>query len=103
GRRDAEQPARGSPTVGPVARAKETVVKHGAEQVLTWRRSFDIPPPPIDADSEFNPAKEAKYKDLDKADIPVTECLKDTITRVMPYWESEIQPQLKAGSPPLLL
>jgi 2,3-bisphosphoglycerate-dependent phosphoglycerate mutase len=76
---------------------KETVVKHGAEQVLTWRRSYDIPPPPIDADSEFNPAKEAKYKDLDKADIPTTECLKDTIARVMPYWESEIQPQLKAG------
>jgi 2,3-bisphosphoglycerate-dependent phosphoglycerate mutase len=76
---------------------KETVVKHGAEQVQIWRRSFDIPPPAIDADSEFNPAKEAKYKGLEKADIPATECLKDTIARVMPYWEAEIQPQLKAG------
>mmetsp|Transcript_74567 Transcript_74567/g.131908 ORF Transcript_74567/g.131908 Transcript_74567/m.131908 type:complete len:724 (-) Transcript_74567:108-2279(-) len=76
---------------------KETVKKHGADQVLIWRRSFDVPPPPIDDDSEFNPAKEAKYASLDKADIPKTECLKDTIARVMPFWESSIAPELKAG------
>jgi len=76
---------------------KETVKKHGADQVLTWRRSFDVPPPPIDEDSEFNPAKEKKYASLDKADIPKTECLKDTITRVMPFWEASIAPELKAG------
>mmetsp|Transcript_24887 Transcript_24887/g.52753 ORF Transcript_24887/g.52753 Transcript_24887/m.52753 type:complete len:263 (+) Transcript_24887:53-841(+) len=76
---------------------KETVVKHGAEQVQVWRRSFDIPPPPLEKSSEYHPANEAKYAGLDGKDIPDTECLKDTIARVMPYWESEIQPQLKAG------
>lgn len=77
---------------------KETVKKHGADQVQVWRRSFDIPPPPIDEDSEFNPAKEKKYKALDKADIPRTECLKDTIARVMPFWNESIVPELKAGN-----
>eukprot|EP00933_Yihiella_yeosuensis_P026099 TRINITY_DN20255_c0_g1_i1.p1 TRINITY_DN20255_c0_g1~~TRINITY_DN20255_c0_g1_i1.p1 ORF type:complete len:290 (-),score=77.94 TRINITY_DN20255_c0_g1_i1:90-875(-) len=76
---------------------KETVQKHGADQVQIWRRSFDIPPPPIDEDSEFHPKRESKYADLDPKDIPSTECLKDTIERVMPFWEQEIQPVLKAG------
>jgi len=76
---------------------KETVQKHGAEQVQVWRRSFDVPPPPIDGDSEFNPAKEAKYVSLDPSQIPKTECLKDTIVRVMPFWEESIAPALKAG------
>merc|ERR1712151_76679 len=76
---------------------KETVVKRGAEQVQVWRRSFDIPPPPLEKDSQYHPCKEAKYSALDPKDIPDTECLKDTIARVMPYWEQEIQPQLKAG------
>jgi len=76
---------------------KETVVKHGAEQVQVWRRSFDIPPPPLEKESQYHPCKEAKYACLDPKDLPDTECLKDTIARVMPYWESEIVPQLKAG------
>jgi len=76
---------------------KETVVKHGAEQVQIWRRSFDIPPPPLEKDSEYHPCKEAKYADVDPKDIPDTECLKDTIARVMPYWEATIVPELKAG------
>lgn len=76
---------------------KETVVKHGADQVQVWRRSFDVPPPPLDADSEFHPSKEAKYAGLKKEEIPDTECLKDTIARVMPYWEETILPELKAG------
>jgi len=76
---------------------KETVVKHGAEQVLVWRRSFDVPPPAIEKDSEYYPGKEPKYAALSESDIPVTECLKDTIARVMPYWDEEIKPQLKAG------
>eukprot|EP00931_Biecheleriopsis_adriatica_P029083 TRINITY_DN17314_c0_g1_i1.p1 TRINITY_DN17314_c0_g1~~TRINITY_DN17314_c0_g1_i1.p1 ORF type:complete len:624 (+),score=162.58 TRINITY_DN17314_c0_g1_i1:337-2208(+) len=76
---------------------KETVKKHGADQVQVWRRSFDVPPPPIDEDSEFNPAKEKKYRLLNKEDIPKTECLKDTIARVMPFWEQVIAPELKAG------
>jgi len=76
---------------------KETVVKHGAEQVLVWRRSFDLPPPDIDADSPFHPKLEAKYAGLKPEDIPVTESLKIVIDRVMPYWKEEIVPQLKAG------
>merc|ERR1712012_496594 len=76
---------------------KETVVKHGAEQVQVWRRSFDIPPPPLEKDSQYHPSKEAKYAKLDPKDIPDTECLKDTIARVMPYWEEAIVPELKAG------
>jgi len=76
---------------------KETVQKHGADQVQIWRRSFDVPPPPIEKDSEFYPGKDPKYVDLKEGEIPVTECLKDTIIRVMPYWEAEIAPALKAG------
>merc|ERR1719384_1309822 len=76
---------------------KETVVKHGAEQVQIWRRSFDLPPPEIDADSEYHPKKEAKYKALDEKDIPTTESLKTVIERVMPFWEGTIIPDLKAG------
>jgi len=76
---------------------KQTVVKHGAEQVQVWRRSFDIPPPPLDEDSEFHPRTEAKYAGLSKEEIPNTECLKDTIARVMPYWEKDIIPDLNAG------
>lgn len=76
---------------------KETVVKYGAEQVQIWRRSFDIPPAELDKESEYHPSKEAKYAGVDPADIPSTECLKDTIVRVMPYWEQVIAPELKAG------
>jgi len=76
---------------------KETVQKHGADQVQVWRRSFDVPPPPIEKDSEFYPGKDPKYVDLKEEQIPTTECLKDTIDRVMPYWEADIAPALKAG------
>lgn len=76
---------------------KETVVKHGADQVLTWRRSFDLPPPDIDEDSQYHPKLEAKYKDLTPDQIPKTESLKTVIERVMPIWESTIMADLKAG------
>jgi len=76
---------------------KETVVKHGEEQVKIWRRSFDLPPPELEEASEFNPAKEAKYAKVDPKDIPKTESLKTVIDRVMPFWESDIVPQLKEG------
>ena len=75
----------------------ETVVKHGTEQVQVWRRSFDIPPPTLAKDSKYHPCHEAKYAALDPKDLPDTECLKDTIARVMAYWESAIAPELKAG------
>jgi len=76
---------------------KETVKKHGADQVQIWRRSFDIPPPALEKDNKYHPCHEAKYAELDPKDLPDTECLKDTIARVMPYWEQTIAPALKEG------
>lgn len=63
---------------------------------MLWRRSFDVPPPPLDDDSEFSQAGLAQYADLG-ADLPRTECLKDVIVRFLPYWESAIVPDLQAG------
>jgi len=76
---------------------KETVTKHGAEQVQIWRRSFDLPPPPIETDHEYYTGKDPKYKDLKEGEIPVTESLKSVIERVEPYWKETIEPDLKAG------
>merc|ERR1712187_223408 len=76
---------------------KETVQKHGADQVQIWRRSFDLPPPDIDEDSPYHPKLEPKYAGLKAKEIPKTESLKTVIDRVMPYWKKEIQPKLKAG------
>jgi 2,3-bisphosphoglycerate-dependent phosphoglycerate mutase len=61
-----------------------------------WRRSFDVPPPPIDDADKYSQAGDARYADLG-SDLPKTECLKDVITRMIPYWESAIIPDLKAG------
>ena len=78
---------------------KETAEKHGDDQVKIWRRSYDIPPPVMDADSEHNPARDAQYAGLDPKNIPSTESLKSTLDRVQPYWEQEIAPRLKKGEP----
>ena len=75
----------------------ETAQKFGEDQVFIWRRSFDIPPPPLEKLDERYPGIDPKYKGLKPEDIPVTECLKDTIIRVMPYWNSEIVHAIKAG------
>jgi 2,3-bisphosphoglycerate-dependent phosphoglycerate mutase len=75
---------------------KETLDAYGEEQFMLWRRSFDVPPPPLDDDSEFSQAGLPQYADLG-ADLPRTECLKDVIVRFLPYWESAIVPDLKAG------
>ncbi len=72
----------------------ETAAKHGEDQVKVWRRSYDVPPPPLDADSEYSFASDARY--IGK-DIPDTESLKTTLDRVQPYWDAEIEPRLKAG------
>jgi 2,3-bisphosphoglycerate-dependent phosphoglycerate mutase len=72
----------------------ETAAKHGADQVHIWRRSFDTPPPPLEADSPFDLSKDRRYAGIA---IPATESLKDTIARVLPYWESRIAPELRAG------
>ena len=75
---------------------KETTAKHGAEQTNLWRRSFDVPPPPVDATSPEHPANDSRYRFIDRADLPAAECLKDVVTRVLPYWHDEVVPQLRA-------
>ncbi|OYX64654.1 MAG: phosphoglyceromutase [Sphingomonadales bacterium 32-64-17] len=72
----------------------ETAEKHGEEQVKIWRRSFDVPPPPLEAGSEFDLADDPRYAGID---VPNTESLKLTIERVLPYWEAEILPELAKG------
>jgi len=72
----------------------ETAAKHGDEQVKVWRRSFDIPPPPLEAGSEFDLAGDPRYAGID---VPNTESLKDTIARVLPCWDEKIAPALRAG------
>jgi 2,3-bisphosphoglycerate-dependent phosphoglycerate mutase len=73
---------------------KETTAKHGEAQVKIWRRSFDVPPPDLEAGSEFDLAKDPRYAGIA---IPKTESLKTTLARVLPYWSAEIAPRLKAG------
>ena len=72
----------------------ETAARHGDEQVHIWRRSFDIPPPPLAAGSAFDVASDRRYAGIA---VPLTESLKDTIARVLPYWETAIAPRLRAG------
>jgi 2,3-bisphosphoglycerate-dependent phosphoglycerate mutase len=72
----------------------ETAAKHGEEQVKVWRRSFDIPPPVLEAGSQFDLSGDARYSGIA---IPSTESLKDTIARVLPYYESAITPALRSG------
>jgi 2,3-bisphosphoglycerate-dependent phosphoglycerate mutase len=76
---------------------KETVAKYGVEQVGQWRRSYDTPPPPIEKDSDYWPGNDNKYAHIPEADIPLSECLKDTVERCLPYWETSITPALKRG------
>ena len=72
----------------------ETAAKHGAEQVKIWRRSYDIPPPDLPADSEYQFAADPRYAG---ADVPAAESLKTTLERVLPYWEAVIAPRLRVG------
>jgi 2,3-bisphosphoglycerate-dependent phosphoglycerate mutase len=73
----------------------ETTAQHGAEQVHIWRRSYDVPPPPLDETDERHPRFERKYAGVDN--LPATESLKTTLERVSPYWQDRIVPQLAAG------
>jgi len=72
----------------------ETAAKHGDEQVKIWRRSFDTPPPPLESGGDYDLSADRRYAGIA---IPDTESLKDTIARVLPYWESRIAPELRAG------
>ena len=75
----------------------QTVERHGAEQVKIWRRSYDIPPPPLALDDPRHPRFDPRYAGLNPADLPATESLKDTLVRVVPYWEQRLAPQLQKG------
>jgi len=75
----------------------ETAAIHGEQQVLLWRRSYDLPPPKLEPNDERNPAKDRRYADVPPQAIPLTECLKDTVERVLPYWHDVIIPELKFG------
>jgi len=74
---------------------KETLAQYGEEQFQLWRRSFDVPPPPIDDADKYSQSGDPRYADLGAA-MPKTECLKDVITRMIPYWDEAIVPDLKA-------
>ena len=74
----------------------ETLEKYGPEQFQTWRRSYDVPPPPIADDNQYSQVNDERYADLGAA-LPKTECLKDVLVRMLPYWESDISKSLVAG------
>ena len=75
----------------------ETAAKYGDDQVHVWRRSYDVPPPALTREDERNPAGDPRYSTLLPEELPLTECLKDTVSRVVPYWQMEIAPQVRAG------
>ena len=81
----------------------ETAEKFGEEQVHTWRRSYDRPPPELDMDDERHPRFDKRYKDLDPEDLPASECLKDTVERFLPYWHEQIAPDIKSGKRVLIV
>ena len=75
----------------------ETAARFGEDQVKIWRRSYDIPPPPLEKDDPRYPGHEARYQDLTEAELPLTECLKDTVARFLPYWHEVIAPTIRTG------
>lgn len=75
----------------------ETASKYGEEQVLVWRRSYDIQPPALEKTDPRYPGNDPRYKELEEKDIPLTECLKDTVNRFLPYWHGTIAPAIKTG------
>jgi 2,3-bisphosphoglycerate-dependent phosphoglycerate mutase len=76
---------------------KATMERHGAEQTHLWRRSYDVPPPPVETSSPEHPVNDPRYRLLAPDVLPATECLKDVVARVLPYWYDAIVPQLRAG------
>ncbi|KAN0048069.1 hypothetical protein ACTA71_002461 [Dictyostelium dimigraforme] len=80
----------------------ETAAKYGEDQVLIWRRSYDIPPPALEESDERYPGNDPRYAKLDKSDLPKTECLKDTVERFLPLWNNTIAPTIKSGQKVLI-
>ncbi len=76
---------------------RETAERHGAEQVHVWRRSYDTPPPPLDADDERHPRHDPRYAWMPPELVPATECLADVVDRMLPYWYDAIVPDLRRG------
>ena len=81
----------------------ETAQKYGDEQVLIWRRSYNIPPPPLNLDDERHPRFEKRYDDFDTAQLPASECLKDTVDRFLPLWHEIIAPSIQSGEKVLIV
>ncbi|GFE53395.1 phosphoglycerate mutase [Babesia ovis] len=81
----------------------ECVEKYGLEKVNLWRRSYDVPPPPVETTHEYYPGNDPKYKDIPRDEIPNGESLEHCVHRVRPYWENEIIPVLKQGKPVLIV
>ena len=75
----------------------ETAAKFGEQQVLAWRRSYDVPPPALTPDDARCPGGDPRYRGLASSQVPLTECLKDTVARVLPYWNQAIAPDIRAG------
>ncbi len=75
----------------------ETAAKHGEAQTKIWRRSYDVQPPPLSVDDPRYPGHDRRYASLSKSELPVTECLKDTVERFLPYWHETIAPAIKSG------
>lgn len=82
---------------------KETAARFGADQVMAWRRSYDVPPPPLDTDDQAHPSHDDLYADVPAEDLPASECLADVVERMLPYWHAEIVPDLEAGRTPLVV
>jgi 2,3-bisphosphoglycerate-dependent phosphoglycerate mutase len=75
----------------------ETAERHGMEQTHIWRRSYDVPPPALTADDPRHPSHDPRYAGLSAADLPLTECLKDTVARFLPYWHEVVAPAVQSG------
>ncbi len=75
----------------------EMATKFGEEQVLIWRRSYDVPPPALEESDDRYPGKDPRYQNVSKNDIPKAECLKDTVERFLPFWHETVAPTLKSG------
>ena len=75
----------------------ETAAQFGDEQVRIWRRSYDTPPPPLAMEDERHPGRDPRYQSLSAEELPLTECLKDTVARMLPYWHEQIAPAVRSG------